>query len=86
MAKIRTELFKPLPENVYDRLKLYRENAKKNHLIEVNQFISLINKGVYPVKCLNCFRMGFSWCRWWLMDFKCTEDKSEVINKIEKLL
>jgi len=86
MVQIETTVHKPLPEDVYDRLKLYRERNKANHRIEVNQFIGLIKNGYYPYKCLECFKNGFSFCGFWLNGFDCDNNKNDIVNDIERLL
>jgi len=86
MVQIEVMVYKPLPEDVYDRIKLYRELSKKNHIIEINHFFALIRKGIYPYKCLECFSSGFSFCSFWLTNFNCETDKGNIVNDIERLL
>ena len=76
---------------LHERLKKYREHGKQYEKEEIKAFRMAIGRGLYPEKCLVCFKAGLRFCRFWNSGFNCeTVEREEQIRvfteKIEALL
>ena len=62
--------------------KLDMEHENRN----VEWFKEAIEKGLYPEKCLECFKAGLRFCGFWEHGFNCESvEKAEMIKKLERL-
>ena len=74
-------------ESVYERLDRYRKEGLEQHKKDIKNFMKAIKKGKYPLKCLECYKIGIAWCRFWNKNFECEEFEKELIaEKIEVML
>lgn len=49
----------------------YFNEAWLEEKMDIKEFMIEVDKGAYPVKCLNCYEMGVRWCHWWRKNFNC---------------
>lgn len=76
-----------MTESVYERIRRYREESLQSARAEIEDFKTLVSKGLYPRKCLECYRSGLRLCRFWNDSFNCEKyDRRLVFEEIEMLL
>ena len=85
--KLKTSLIEPLPEDVHDRIRFYREKSLESHKKEIQQFRGFVFNGVYPRKCVECVKNGLRFCRFWLNSFDCEKFGLNCVDElIERML
>ena len=77
----------PDEESIFERIKRYRKEGLEHHERDVKDFIRAIKRGEFPEKCLECYKSGIAWCKFWSSGFNCEVfDKKIVGEKNERLL
>jgi len=69
----------------FQRLRMYREKARKYETKEIQAFKLAVYNGLYPEKCLACYEAGIRWCQYWNRNFECEEfeigEREEIAKK-----
>jgi len=70
---------------LYQRMKEWKNKMIQSHKENTEHFMNAIATGQYPKKCLRCYKMGFTWCRYWKQDFECEKvtvaQGEEIVKK-----